>query len=193
MSMLAGINLRPISFDDFSQLRRIHAQAYRSFLGSDLTEDQIEALVDFVHTPQYIELILQTECLGAWINDHLCGTASWTPGGPASDGARLAAVCVDPLFSSLGIARRLVTEIESRARRAGFATLTARSPVTVAPFFQHLGYTGTSRGVWVTPCGVTVPVVHMRKGPVARDARTIGGRTIPALEATMPSASERPN
>ena len=164
MSQDTLVELRPIGLDSFPALRHIHSLAFRTHLGSDLSEDQLDALVDFVHTPQYVELILQTECLGAWIEDRLCATGSWMPGGSSGANAKLIGVCVDPLFSGLGLGRRLVGEIEARARRAGFVVITARAPVAIAPFFNRLGYFGTSRGVWATPCGVSVPVLHMRNG-----------------------------
>lgn len=166
MSMSTTAELRPIGLDNLAELRHIHSLAYRTYLGNDLSDDQLEALVDFVHTPEYIELLLTTECLGAWIEQRLCATASWTPGGIAGASAKLIGVCVDPMFGGLGLARRLVDEVELRARRAGFAVMSARSPISMAPFFEKLGYGGTSRGIWSTPCGVNIPVIHMRKGEV---------------------------
>jgi len=164
MSQNPLVEIRPIGLDSLAELRHIHALAFRSYLSSDLSNDQIDALVDFVRTREYMEMIFQTACLGAWIDQRLCATGSWTPGGAVSSSARLIGICVDPLFAGLGLARRLVTEVEAQARRAGFSTMTARSPVTMAPFFERLGYSGTSRGAWMTPCGVSIPVLHMRKG-----------------------------
>ena len=180
MSKIPAVDVRPIGLDNLGELRRVHTLAYRAYLGSDLSEDQIEALVDYVRTPDYTELLLSTECLGAWIENRLCATASWMPGGTAGASAKIIGVCVDPLFGGLGLARNLVNEVEARARRAGFAVITARSPLTMVPFFERLGYGGSSRGVWATPCGVTIPVVHMRKGE-AKSA-VLAGRRLPATQ-----------
>lgn len=163
MNECLSVELRCIGLDGLSELRSVHRQAFRAYLSSDLGEDQLDALIGYVNTPDYADQILMTESLGAWIDGRLCATASWMPGGVAGANAKLAGVCVDPLFGGLGLGRRLVKEIEARARRAGFAVMTARAPVTMAPFFERLGYAGTSKGVWATPCGVTIPVLHMRK------------------------------
>jgi len=166
MSINVAVELRPIGLDSLSELRHVHTTAFRSYLGSELSENQLDALIEFVHTPEYAEHLMATECLGAWIDKRLCASASWTPGGNQGASAKLIGVCVDPLFGGLGLSRRLVAAVEARARRAGYAVMTARSPVMMASFFERLGYSGSSRGVWVTPCGVTIPVLHMRKGEV---------------------------
>lgn len=186
-----GLEIRPIGLDNFSELRRIHTLAYRSSLGSDLSEEQIDRLVEFINTAEYTQLVLQTECVGTWLDGRLCATASWMPGGSAGASAKIVGVCVDPLFGGMGMGRRLVGEIEARARRAGFAVLTARCPVTTAPFFELMGFAGTSRGVWSIPFGVTISVLHMRKGaaltaiqggdapaPVLRGSRQIDAKRL---------------
>lgn len=189
MSKLPAIDVRPIGLDCLAELRHLHGQSYRSFLGGDLSQDQLDALLDYVRTPAYLDLILQTECLGAWIDDRLCATGSWTPGGVSSTGAKIAGVCVDPLFSGLGFGKRMVTEIEARARRAGFALMSARAPLSSTSFFEQLGYAGTSRGVWSTPCGVNVPVLHMRKGEIRPAAADVLRFSAPRQAAKLPAAN----
>lgn len=164
MSIKLSAELRSIGLDHLAELRSVHADAYRANLSNDLSDDQLEALVEFVHTPDYIELLLTTECQGAWIGQRLCATASWTAGAGPGAGAKLIGVCVDPMFAGLGLAKLLVGDAEARARRAGFAAISARAPVSMAPFFERHGYVGTARGVWATPCGVNIPIVNMRKG-----------------------------
>ncbi len=165
MRVNVAIAIRPIGLDDVSDVRHVHCLAYRAFTGPTLAEDQVDAIVEFVRSPQYSDYLLGHGCVGAWIDNHLCGTAGWGPGNNLGVGARLAGVCVDPLFSRLGIGRRLVEAAETRARRAGFSTVTTRTPANAVPFFEQLGYTSSSQGVWMTPSGVSVPIVHMRKGP----------------------------
>ena len=183
MSKLPAIEVRPIGLDSLAELRHIHSRSYRSYLCCDLSQDQLDALLEYVATPAYLDLVLQTECLGAWIDARLCATGSWTLGGGSALGARIASVCVDPLFSRLGLGRRIVGEMEARARRAGCALISARAPLSSATFFERIGYAGTSRGVWSTPCGVSVPVLHMRKGemrPIAMDAQILVATVIAA-------------
>ena len=131
-----------------------------------------------MRSPQYSDYLLGHGCVGAWIGNQLCGTAGWGPGTNIGVGAKLAGVCVDPLFSRLGIGRRLVEAAETRARRAGFSTVTSRTTANAVPFFAALGYTTSSQGAWMTPSGVSVPVVHMRKGP-ERDVQKAPAHELP--------------
>jgi GNAT superfamily N-acetyltransferase len=165
MRVNVAIAIRPIGLDDLSDVRHVHSLAYRSLTGPALAEDQVDAIVEFVRSPTYSDFLLSHGCIGAWIGNHLCGTAGWGPGSNVGVGAKLAAVCVDPLFSRLGIGRRLVEAAETRARRAGFSTMSSRTTANAVPFFESLGYGTSSQGAWMTPSGVSVPVVHMRKGP----------------------------
>lgn len=164
MSVRSLVELRSVSLDHLSDVRHVSALAYRAYAGPLLAEDQVDALVELVRSPEYSEQILAANSVGAWIDGHLCGIAGWSPAGNAGAGAKLIGVCVDPLFGRLGIGRRLVAATEMRARRAGFTQLTARVPANAAPFFERVGYLGSSQGVWITPAGVSVPVFHMRKG-----------------------------
>jgi GNAT superfamily N-acetyltransferase len=170
MSKLPAIDVRPIGLDNLSELRHLHSQSYRSFLGPDLSQDRLDSLLEYVRTPAYLDQILQTECLGAWINARLCATGNWMPGGAGHAGAKIAGLCVDPLFSGLGLGTRIVSELEARGKRAGFAVMSLRAPLAAAAFFERLGYVASSRGVWSTACGVSVPVMHMRKGQMRQAA-----------------------
>ncbi|MFE6734022.1 GNAT family N-acetyltransferase [Microbacterium sp. NPDC057650] len=47
---------------------------------------------------------------------------------------------VSPHFARRGVARRLLAEIEGRARDAGAAGLSANVSITARPFFEHAGF-----------------------------------------------------
>ena len=186
MSLRSQIELRPVGLDDLSAVRQTSALAYRAYAGPYLGEDQVDALVELVRSPEYCEQMLAAACLGAWIDERLIGTGGWSAAGTAGAGAKLIGVCVDPLFGRLGVGSQLVVAVEMQARRAGFALLSARVPAHAATFFKRLGYAGTSQGVWTTPSGVTIPVVHMRKGGPARMVLTDQGLpvTLPSLQTS---------
>ena len=175
LSMRSQVELRTVGLDGLAEVRHVTALAYRAYAGPFLAEDQVDALVELVRSPEYTDQMLASNCVGAWIDGRLIGCVGWFPAGSSAAGAKLLGVCVDPLFGRLGVGRRLVEAIEIRARRAGFSILTARVPISAAPFFARLGYAGTSQGVWMTPSGVSLPVVHMRKGSsklIRRNANT---------------------
>jgi len=163
MSKSPSLRVGPIGIDCLADVRHMHSLAFRTYLGSELVEDDLDALVDFVQTPGYTDIILRSECIGAWIDGRLCATASWQPVNGADAIAKLTGICVNPLFGNLGIARQLAIHIESRARRAGFSAIAVQSPLSMVHFFQRLGYSGSSRGIWALPCGVEIDVLDMRK------------------------------
>ena len=57
MSKLPAIEVRPIGLDSLAELRHIHSRSYRSYLCCDLSQDQLDALLEYVATPAYLDLV----------------------------------------------------------------------------------------------------------------------------------------
>jgi predicted N-acetyltransferase YhbS len=70
---------------------------------------------------------------------------------------------VRPLFTGVGIGRRLALAAEEQARRAGFSAFSVRSTLNASGFFSGLGYEISSRGAWTLAPGQTLQVAFMRK------------------------------
>jgi GNAT superfamily N-acetyltransferase len=163
MSKRIAFSLRPIGFEDLADVRHLHTTAFRAAACAQLDQEQVDALVEHIESSSYSDQVLGANCVGAWIDRTLCGTAGWSPGGQSGHGARVLGVFVSPLFKGLGVGRSVVDAAEARAHRAGFSVLSVRSPLITAGFFERLGYSGTSQGVWTTPAGIGVPVRYLRK------------------------------
>ena len=76
----------------------------------------------------------------------------------------MSAVFVDPLFTSAGIGRRLVADVEARAHQSGFKRFATRVTANAVPFFERLGYDIASHGVsTITMPVAAIPVTFLRK------------------------------
>jgi len=135
----------------------------RSQSGDALSDTEIAAFLAFVGSPAYSDCLLAEEVHGAFVDGQLVGTASWHVTGDDGQTARIASVFVHPLFTRLGIGGRLLTEVETRARRSGFDQLGTSTTVNAVAFFERYGYQEASRGVKAFGPGCWLPVAFLRK------------------------------
>ena len=94
MRVNVSVALRPIGLDDAAQVRHLHSLAFRAFAGPWLVEDQLDALIEHVRSPAYSDYLLGYGCVGAWIDNYLCGTAGWGPSSSVGASAKLVGICV---------------------------------------------------------------------------------------------------
>lgn len=169
--LLAAVQLRPVTIDELSNVRHLHALAIRRLAASHLSEAEIEAFTQHVYSEAYSarlsDVVYAKRLTAALLAGELVATAGWIPANDAGAVARLMAVFVSPLYAGQGIARRIVTAVEDDARQAGFAAFTIRSPVGATGFFGVLGYEVASHGVWPLTRETALPVAFMRKIDVA--------------------------
>jgi GNAT superfamily N-acetyltransferase len=185
MSLAGGIAwdavaIRRVGIDDHADVRHLHERAMRSQCGDALTDAELAAFAAFVGSPGYSDMLRAEEVHGAFVGSQLIGTASWLANGDDGETARIASVFVHPMFARLGIATRLLAEVEARAAQSGFDQLGASSTLNAVLFFERCGYAEASRGVKAFGPECWLPVVFMRKrvARVAsrRDARTLDSR-----------------
>jgi GNAT superfamily N-acetyltransferase len=153
--------LRPISVDDYADIRHLHAAAMRAATVGVLSEFEVAAFVRLVHSPDYPAILMKEDVYGAWLDGELVGTAGWQASAGNGLTARVGSIFVrHPRF---GIGRRLVTEVEARAHHSGFNRLAAGVTANAVPFFERLGYTVASHGVKTYAAGCALPVTFLRK------------------------------
>jgi GNAT superfamily N-acetyltransferase len=175
MGLGAAAVLRPIGIDELADVRYLHELSVKRLAASHLSEGEVAAFIDYLRSADYTDRLAAIaaagKLTGACLGGALAGTVGWQPANDGGDVARLVAVFVSPLYSGMGLARRLVLHGEAEASRAGFRTFAIRSPVGSAGFFIGLGYDIASSGAWPIGSGVSLPVSFMRKrvpGVVAR-------------------------
>ena len=157
------VEVRPITVDDMSAVRYIHASAFRNLANAFYSEDEVAAFAAYVYTSVYSDLIRGENVLAGFLGSEMVATAGWAPADDNGVSARIRSVFVRPLFAGIGIGRRMTLEAENWARRSGFRNFGARVTLNAAGFFETLGYDITSHGVQLLPGERGLPVCFMRK------------------------------
>jgi putative acetyltransferase len=157
------IAVRRIGIDEHADVRYLHIRSMMEQTFGALSDAEVAAFVAFANSPDYSDYILAENMYGAFVDGQLVGTAAWQFNGDDGRVARISSVFVHPVFSRLGIGRRVLAEVETRAFRSGFAQLGTSATLNAVPFFQRLGYSEASRGVRMLAPDCSVPVAFMRK------------------------------
>lgn len=155
------LSLRPISVDDFSSLRYLHATSLRAQTLEVLTDEEVASFIRLVYSPVYTSLLMKEEVYGAWADAELIGTVSWHAAGNSGSTATVGGIFVR--HPRLGIGRRLLAEAEARAHQCGFERVSACATANAVPFFLRLGYEPVSRGVRSLSAGCVLPVTFVKK------------------------------
>jgi GNAT superfamily N-acetyltransferase len=151
----------PVGLDDFSSLRHLHARALSVRTVEVLSEEEIESFVGLVGSAAYSDILRKEEMYGAWFDGELVGTASWQGTSGTNASARIGSVFVR--HPGLGIGRRLVLEVERRARQSGFYHFTVYATANAVPFFERVGYREVSRGIKTFSPDCALPVTFLKK------------------------------
>ena len=185
----SAAELRPIGLDDLASVRYIHASSFRMLAAQHYSPEDIDAFTGYVYGVSYTDALaaaLQREQLyGAWLEGELVGTAGWASADDGRPIARLRFIFVRPLFTGMGLGRRLVRAAEDRAREASFHTFAVYATVNAVGFFTRLGYEIASSGVHPLSSACALRMAVMQKidpdttvcAPEAQFARGAIGRT----------------
>lgn len=145
-SLAQAAVLGPAGLDDWADIRHLHRLAAEKLVGAFLEDSEAYALRVHVTAQDYAEDLHGQNLTIARLDTFLVGAAGWQPAEDNGKSARLTSVCVNPLFTRIGLGRRLVDAIEHQARTAGFHALSVRSPLASIGLFEHLGYETASFG-----------------------------------------------
>ena len=163
IGLAQALELRLLTVDDFATMRYIHASAFKTMALSHYPDDEVTAFATYIYTPTYADLIRGENVLAGFLGEEMVATAGWAPADDNGISARIRSVYVRPLFTGIGVGRRMAMEAESWARRSGFKTFGARVTLNAVGFFEALGYEVTSHGVHMLPDDQGLPVSFMRK------------------------------
>lgn len=163
LALIDHVSVRAIAVDDWAAVRGLHVQSFKHLTGAFLDPELVEEAKKAFASPEYTDDLMQENLAGAWLDGHLIGTCGWRPADDTGAQARITALYVDPLFTRIGVGRRLVEDAEARARQAGFQIFTARATLLHVGFFESLGYEVSSHGVSIIGDGRDMPVTFLRK------------------------------
>jgi GNAT superfamily N-acetyltransferase len=172
--------IRPIGLDDLASVRYIHATSFRLLAAEHHSPDDVDAFTEHVYGVAYTDALAgalhRQQLYGAWLEDELVGTAGWSSADDGRTAARLRYIFVRPLFTRIGLGRRLVLAAEELAHQAGFYTFTVHAMVNAIGFFTCLGYHITSSAVRPLSSAHALPVAFMEKMNPETTARTAEAR-----------------
>ena len=163
------LEIRPLSVDCLATARYVIATAIKRHAAETYTKAQLEALLAFVQSPHYSDLLYTGRSHGAFIGAEMVAVGAWSAGATAaSPTARLIGVFVQPLFGGCGIGARLMAHIEEEARAAGFRALDVGALPGAVSFLEAAGYQQIGPRPLGLPSGQQIPVVEMRKLGLSR-------------------------
>jgi GNAT superfamily N-acetyltransferase len=175
------LRIRPIGIDDWSNVRYVHGNAFRTILGPHLTPETISSFLAALDDPGYVDRLRDCDLIGAWLDGELVGTAGWRRVDDRAGVATIEGLFVRPMFAFMGIGSALLAHAESRARDAGCVAFTATvAPVSV-PFMLRFGYGIAAHGADLPEAPFDEPMFLMRKreGATAR-APIVSGDAVDA-------------
>jgi GNAT superfamily N-acetyltransferase len=172
------VKLRPISIDDWSDVRYVHGTSFRTSIAPRVSPKCAEDFMEWLGAPAYADQLRKVDLTGAWLDGQLAGTVGWRPLDGRGRVARIEGLFVQPLFAFMGLGSLLLAHAETQARHAGYTCLTALASSVSAPFFMRWGYDLYAQGAGMSDFAGDMPVFVMRKQEnVARDAVAIGSGT----------------
>jgi len=163
------LRIRPIGIDDWSAVRYVHENAFRTNVAPHVEAETADAFLASLREPDYAEQLWGSDLTGAWLHGELAGTAGWRRVDADAPVARIEALFVRPLFTFLGIGSALLAHAESQARGAGCTAFTATVPAVTVPFLLRFGYDIVGYGADLPDAPLSEPLFFMRKRDDVRE------------------------
>jgi GNAT superfamily N-acetyltransferase len=167
MRVGAGTPIIHATIDHLSAIRYVHAQSLRAAALTWADENQAQAYASFIYAPEYsspMERAIGSHRLfAASIDGRIVGTCGWSPMEDHSPIARIRWCYVLPMFSRLGIGRRLLSATEASAEAEGYLTLVVEATPDAVGFFETAGFGVTAQGTRSLPGAESLPVTYLRR------------------------------
>src|SRR5690349_16385453 len=71
------LRIRPIGIDDWSAVRYVHENAFRTNVAPHVEAEAADAFLQSLREPEYTEQLAAIDLTGAWLHGELAGTAGW--------------------------------------------------------------------------------------------------------------------
>lgn len=146
--------IREATRADSDPIRTVHGAAIRDLRGRYYTDAELAAWAERDPTTHLEE---GSVCVVLEFQGEVVGFAALAPAV-----SELTAVYVAPQHNRTGVGRRLVSDLESRARDRGLSTLHLVTPITASFFHLRMGYRSVDSAVYETE-GPPLDAVLMEK------------------------------
>jgi putative acetyltransferase len=77
--------------------------------------------------------------------------------------AEIASLYVSPNCAGMGLGTKILSELESAARKRGLVSLWLHAALNAEEFYSRCGFTSDCKVEYQLPAGVTMPVIKMHK------------------------------
>lgn len=173
-ALIAGlVQLRPISIDDWSDVRYVHGSAFRTLIGPHVAPAFVDDFMTALGEPAYVDGFGGSNLTGAWLNGELAGTVGWRPSASHGRVARIEGLFVQPLFTFMGLGSSLLAHAEFEAQSAGFSSVTVLATSHSLPFFMRLGYDIYVQGAGLAHGASDLPMFLMRKQDIVSSSKGV--------------------
>lgn len=174
----SSIRLRTARETDLPELQRLVRAAIAELLAPFLSAEQLRASHDIMGIDT--QLIADGTYYVAEIGEQVAGCGGWSrrathfggghsPGrdgralDPTQDAARVRAMYTRPAFARRGIGRAILARCETSAGEEGFRAAALVSTMAGVSLYRACGYREIEHLAEMTPSGIAVPLVRMRK------------------------------
>jgi GNAT superfamily N-acetyltransferase len=173
-----SIVLRTACAADLPALQPLVERAIAELLAPFLSAEQLRASFEIMGLDT--QLVADRTYFVAEFDGALAGCGGWSRRGthfggdhspgrdarsldPAHESARVRAMYTHPAFARRGIGRAVLNHCEQGARAAGFSSVELIATLAGVPLYAASGYHEVNRLAEITPSGIPVPLVEMRK------------------------------
>jgi N-acetylglutamate synthase-like GNAT family acetyltransferase len=184
-SRTTDIQLRPLGIDEMSAVRYLHDRAFEHHIGPILSQAEVDAFSEQVHSPEYAERVFSHDPIGAYLHGDLVGTVGSQRSDDGERALRVTQLFVRPMFGRLGIGGTLLTSVEQKALKSGIFSVALQVTRNATEFFEKHGYEVTSYGIGSISGLGGLAVAFLRKDMLTSLA-SVGGETETAAKRPRP-------
>lgn len=174
----SSIHLRPAQQADLPEIKPLVQRAIGELLAPFLSPGQVQASYEIMGVDTQLVadgtyFIAETDgaiaACGGWSRRATHFGGDHSPGRdarhlePADEPARVRAMYTDPKFARRGIGRAILARCEQAAASEGFGSVALVATMAGVPLYRACGYEEVARFDEITPSGIAVPLVRMRK------------------------------
>ncbi|MEQ9727298.1 GNAT family N-acetyltransferase [Pseudomonas sp. WHRI 8822A] len=161
------LSIRPALRSDAEAAFDIRRQAIRHQCSAVYTAEQISVWTAMPVTDGYRDSVGQNYYIAC------DGEQPVATGFIDLQSGEIGAIFVLPVFMGQGIGRRVLLHLEQLALAAGVFDIHLDATPNAAPFYKRCGYEGHAQSIYVSPTGLKLSCVPMRKRLYVAGARAI--------------------
>lgn len=151
------LTIRPALQSDAEAAFNIRRQAIRHQCIEVYTPEQIRIWTEMPLTDGYRDSVKDSYQLACY------GAQPVATGFIDLQSGELGALFVLPAYMGQGIGRSMLLHLERLALEAGISDIHLDATPNAASFYRCCGYQGTSQAIYLSPTGLELPCVPMRK------------------------------